>query len=87
MNLGAVLKRTRITAGLSQEEIALKMFLPRSTISKLENNKTALKAEDLIRWCTITQAQEVMAALLCGIDVTTIMQNISMLIGGFILWI
>lgn len=87
MNLGAVLKKARLSAGLSQEEIALKMFLPRSTISKLENNKTTLKAEDLIRWCNITQAQEIMVALLCGVDPTTIIQNITTLLGGLILWI
>ncbi|MBW8350738.1 helix-turn-helix domain-containing protein [Bacillus sp. IITD106] len=87
MNLGAVLKKARITAGLSQEELALRIFLPRSTVSKLENNKMVLKAEDLIRWCQITQAQELMVALLIGVDPATIIQNISMLIGGFITWI
>lgn len=87
MNLGAVLKKARITAGLSQEEMAFRMFIPRSTVSRLENDKTILKAEDLIRWCQITQAQELMVALLVGVDPTTIIQHISMLIGGFILWI
>ncbi len=87
MDLGAVLRKARVSAGLSQEEIALRMLLPRSTISRLENNRTVLKAEDLIRWCQITQAQEVMIALLIGIDSTSIIQNISMLLGGFILWI
>ncbi|MCJ8008936.1 helix-turn-helix domain-containing protein [Lederbergia wuyishanensis] len=87
MNLGAVLKKARITAGLSQEEMALRMFIPRSTVSRLENDKTILKADDLIRWCHITQAQEMLVALLVGVDPTTIIQNISMLIGGFITWI
>ncbi|WP_062105238.1 helix-turn-helix domain-containing protein [Bacillus niameyensis] len=86
MNIGAVLKKARLHAGLSQEEIAEELYLPRSTISKLENNKISLKAEDLIRWCHVTQAQELMVALLCGIDIPTIISNLSTLL-GVILWV
>ena len=87
MNLGLVLRKTRKHAGLSQEELAEELYLPRSTISKLENNKVALRAEDLIKWCNITKAQEVLIALLYGIDSTTIVENITKLLGGFITWI
>ncbi|MCJ7840537.1 helix-turn-helix domain-containing protein [Lederbergia sp. NSJ-179] len=87
MNLGAVLRKARLHAGLSQEEMAEELYLPRSTISKLENNKVILKAEDLIKWCNVTQAQEVAVALIFGIDIPTVVQNLTTLIGGFIFWI
>ncbi|GIN71281.1 hypothetical protein J14TS2_17560 [Bacillus sp. J14TS2] len=86
MNLGVALRKTRKHAGFSQETMAEKMHLPRSAISKLENNKVSLKAEDLIKWCNVTQAQEVMIAIICGIDIPTVVQNLATLVGGMIIW-
>ncbi|OAK72660.1 helix-turn-helix domain-containing protein [Lederbergia galactosidilytica] len=82
MNLGVALRKTRKHAGFSQEEMAEEMHLPRSTISKLENNKLFLKADDLIKWCNVTQAQEMAIALIYGIDVPTVVQNLATLVGG-----
>lgn len=91
LKFGAVLKKLRVRAGLSQEELAEKIFLSRSTVSRLENDKLKLTVEDAIRWGQATQASEVMAAILCGIDITQIMQIISSLpigaILGGILWV
>ncbi|MBP1917217.1 transcriptional regulator with XRE-family HTH domain [Lederbergia galactosidilyticus] len=87
MNLGVALRKTRKFAGFSQETMAELMHLPRSTISKLENNKLVLKADDLIRWCNVTQTQEIAIALIYGVDVPTVVQNLTTLIGGFIFWI
>ncbi|WP_438312318.1 helix-turn-helix domain-containing protein [Sporosarcina sp. FA9] len=84
MNFGPLLKKARIGAGLSQEELAPQMFLPRSTISKLENDKMEIKASDLIRWFQETQVPEVAVALLCGVDVIAVSQLITSLLGGFI---
>lgn len=87
MNFGTVLKRARMIAGLSQEELAEKLCMGRTAISRIENDRLEPRISDVIRWGQATQATELIAAMLCGIDVTTILQNISMLIGGFILWI
>lgn len=84
MDFGTVLRKARIGAGLSQEEMAPQMFMPRSTISKLENDKMELKASDLIRWFQVTQVPEAAVALICGVDVVAVSQLITTLLGGFI---
>ncbi|WP_313804748.1 helix-turn-helix transcriptional regulator [Cytobacillus sp.] len=87
MQYGSVFKKARKLSGLSQEVLAEKMFMPRSTISKVENNKMELKLSDAIRWFNATQAPEALAAMLCGVDIATIAQHLSMLVGGLIRWI
>ena len=84
MDFGPILKKARISAGLSQEEFAPKMFMPRSTISKLENGKMEIKASDLIRWFQQTQVPEVAVAVLCGVDLIAVSQLLTSLVGGFI---
>lgn len=86
---GDVLKKLRLKAGFSQEEMAERMFISRSNVSRLENNRLKLTVEDAVRWGQVTQAPEVIAAMLCGIDITQVMQlisTISTLIGGLALW-
>ncbi len=87
MELGAKLKKMRLISGMSQEELANKLFLPRSTISKIEHGKTAIKGEDLIRWFQITQAHELILAIVYGTDIPAVVQSLTTLIGGLILWI
>ena len=84
MDFGPILKKARISAGLSQEELAPQMFMPRSTISKLENSKMEIKATDLIRWFQQTQVPEVAVAVLCGVDLIAASQLITSLVGGFV---
>ncbi|MGE8079059.1 helix-turn-helix domain-containing protein [Peribacillus loiseleuriae] len=87
MQFGSMLRKTRLRSGLSQEELAEKIFISRSAVSRLENDKLELKLADAIRWFQATQAPEALAALLCGIDITTVVQSLSTLIGGFMIWI
>lgn len=84
MKFGPALKQARVSAGLSQEELAPRLFMPRSTISKLENDKMEIKASDLIRWFNATQVPEAAVAVLCGVDIVAVTQIITSLIGGFI---
>ncbi|PAE20538.1 hypothetical protein CHH80_11035 [Bacillus sp. 7504-2] len=86
LGIPALLRKVRKLSGLSQEEMGERLFMPRTTISKIENGKMELKLSDSIRWFTTTQTPEALAALLCGVDVNTLIQNISMLVGGFIKW-
>jgi transcriptional regulator with XRE-family HTH domain len=87
MQLGQILRKTRVEAGMSQEELAEKIYLSRSAVSRLENNRLELKAADMIRWFQATQAHEALVALVCGVDVTTVVQTLTKLIGGLITWI
>lgn len=90
MKIGQVLKKARVGAGLSQEELAPLMFLPRSTISKVENDKMELKVADFIRWLQVTQLHDVAAAstaVVCGVDLVALTQMLTTLVGGFIKFI
>lgn len=66
----------RKKAGLSQENMALELHMSISNISRLETNKYELKAMDLIRWCQITNAQEMLIAFMLGADGLTKAQQI-----------
>ena len=81
MTYGSVLKNVRLKAGISQEIMAEKMFISRSTVSRLENDRLKLTVEDAVRWGQVTQATEVVAALLCGVDLVLISQLITSLVG------
>ena len=63
---------------MSQEEIALELHMSISNVSRLETDKYELKAADLIRWANVTQCQEVVAAMILGIDVTVLQQALEM---------
>ncbi|MCM3324271.1 helix-turn-helix domain-containing protein [Cytobacillus kochii] len=87
MKYGSFLKQARKTAGLSQEALAEKLYMPRSTISKVENDRMELRFSDVLRWFQTTNAPEALAASLCGVDIASLMQNLTMLVGGFSRWI
>lgn len=84
MEFGSVLRKMRRTAGLSQEEIALKLNMSRSNVAKLETNRVELKAVDLIQWCRITNNPDVLMALYAGVEVVNQLQPVTQLITGFI---
>lgn len=67
--------------------MAEEIYLSRSAVSRLENNKLKLTVEDAVRWGQATQATEIIAALLCGVDiavVTELLSTVTTLVGGFI---
>ncbi|GGN64574.1 hypothetical protein GCM10007971_32580 [Oceanobacillus indicireducens] len=84
MDFGEVLRKMRITAGLSQEAIALKLNMSRSNVAKLETDRVELKAADLIKWCRITNNPDVLMALYAGVEVIHQLQPITSLITGFV---
>lgn len=88
MEFGAVLKKMRKGADMSQEELAEELHISRSNISRLETNNLELKATDLLNWATATNAQDVLAALVLSVDVTVIqglLDSVSSLIGTIFL--
>lgn len=91
MQFGTVLKQMRKEAGLSQEAISEELHIARSSISKLERDQLDLKAFDLIQWANVTQSQEVLAAMVLGLDVTvlqqaldTVVTTVGLILGGIL---
>lgn len=76
MKLGAILTAMRDRAGMSQEELALKLNRSRSSVTKLENDKQTLNVPTLVQWAKATETQEVIVAFLCGMDGLSIMQDL-----------
>jgi len=81
VDFGAILKATRIRAGLSQEELAARLNYNQSDISKFETGHKEPTASVFMKWFEVTNAREVAVAYLCGFDGITIMQNILSMIG------
>ncbi|WP_163583310.1 helix-turn-helix domain-containing protein [Gracilibacillus saliphilus] len=85
MKYGAILKACRSRAGLSQEELAHRLHINQSDISKYENDTKEPTMSTFQAWATNTQAQEVMVAFVCGVDGLSILQQLSdVIIAGLI---
>lgn len=76
MKLGGVLKACRQKAGLSQEELADKLYINQSDVSKYENDVKEAPASILQAWMVNTQSAEVMVAFLYGIDGLKIIESV-----------
>lgn len=76
MRVGAILKACRTRAGLSQEELASRLFISQSDVSKYENDTMEPHISTLQAWTSNTQAPEVLVAFICGMDGLNIMQNL-----------
>jgi len=79
---GSVLKACRERVGLTQEELAFKLNMNQSDVSKFENGTKEPTISTLQAWMVNTQAAEVLVAFICGMDGLGIMQNIMQLLGG-----
>lgn len=87
MEFGAFFKELRCIRKWTQEQMAEHIHMNQSDISKFETNE---KLPDLVTFFRIidaTKAHEMAALLLFGVDVSTIIQNMASLMGGFITWI
>lgn len=89
--VGAVLKACRVRAGLTQEELAHRMIMSQSDVSKYENDAIEPHLSVLQSWTVNTQAPEVLVAFICGMDGLSILQNIidagitiSLILGGLL---
>lgn len=76
MDYGAILKACRNRARLSQEELAHRLHINQSDVSKYENGTKEPSISMVQAWTNNTQAAEVLVAFLCGMDGLTIMQSI-----------
>lgn len=87
MRFGGILKAARQRAGFSQEELAHRLNINQSDVSKFENDRKVPDVLTFIQWIQQTSAQEVMVAFLYGMDGMSMIQNLLPMIGGFISWI
>jgi transcriptional regulator with XRE-family HTH domain len=87
LRFGGILKAARQRAGLSQEELAHRLNINQSDVSKFENDRKVPDVLTFIQWIQQTSAQEVMVAFLYGMDGMSMIQNLLPMIGGFISWI
>lgn len=87
IQFGQLLRDMRKKAGMSQEDIALDLHMSISNISRLETGKYELKAVDLLKWANITNSQEVLAAMVLGIDVAVLQQALEMVTTLMVGWI
>lgn len=69
MEFGQQLRRVRIKAGLTQQDIADALFISRSDVSKIENNKKGLPAEYLLKWCKLTNSPDLLMTLYYATEV------------------
>lgn len=84
MRVGAILKACRTRAGLTQEELADKLYISQSDVSKYENDTMEPHLSTLQAWTSNTQTTEVLVAFLCGMDGLNIMQQILEMTNGII---
>lgn len=81
MEIPAALTKMRKEAKLKQTCMAKLMGMTRSNIAKLETGRIQTKAEDLLKWCKITNNPEMLMVLYAAIDIAT---TAAPLITGFI---
>lgn len=86
MKFGAILKACRTRAGFSQEELADRLFINQSDISKYESDRKEPTMSIFQAWMANTQTPEVAVAFLYGMDGISIIQSLLQLVGGLILF-
>lgn len=80
LKVGSVLQAVRTRAGLTQEEMAFRLHMNQSDVSKIEKDRKTLDFHIILKWADITNAREVIVAFIYGMDGIKIMQNILELI-------
>lgn len=74
--VGMLMKMCRERKGWSQEHLAERLNYSRSSISKVEKDRKGIDFQVAIQWFRETGAEDVAYALITGLDVVTIAQNI-----------
>ena len=68
---GDLLRKMRLIAGLTQENMASKMHMSRSTISRLENEEIEIRITDFWDWVKTTQGQDMLITFMMSADILT----------------
>ncbi|MFP3393270.1 helix-turn-helix domain-containing protein [Brevibacillus sp. SIMBA_040] len=80
-----LMKKMRIRAGLTQEQLAALLNRTKSCICKFEKGDKLPDIHTFMSWVRATDATEVAVAVLCGVDTTSIIQQVMGML--FTLWL
>lgn len=72
MSYGELLKMCRIQVGFSQQEMADKLKVSQSDISKFERDLKSIPADIFLKWIEITDRKDVAIALMYGVEINKI---------------
>jgi len=78
---GVIVKALRVRKGWSQEELAEKLHMSRSAISKLENDQQTLDVPTLVRLVQVTGEPAVAVSIMFGMEGIQIMQQVMQILG------
>ena len=81
MKYGVIVKALRVRKGWSQEELAEKLHMSRSAISKLENDQQTLDVPTLVRLVQVTGEPAVAVSIMFGMEGIQIMQQVMQILG------
>lgn len=88
MDLGALIKKCRKKAKMSQEGLAHLMHTTQATISRIEQGLVSVEARFLVKVSKVTNSEDVVISALFSADaIMQAAQLVPMFIGGFGLWI
>ncbi|WP_275579632.1 helix-turn-helix domain-containing protein [Lysinibacillus composti] len=86
-----MLKFFRKKEKMTQEEIADKLNVTQSCVSKLESGRKLIDIQTFMNWVRVTNSEVHAASMMFGMDLTNVamqvLQTAPMYIGGFGLWI
>ncbi|MBM4762743.1 helix-turn-helix domain-containing protein [Bacillus sp. B15-48] len=81
VKFGAVLKACRIRAGISQEDLAARLYINQSDVSKYETDRKEPTMSLFQAWMSNTQTPEIAVAFLYGMDGISIITQLLPLLG------
>lgn len=81
MKYGVIVKALRVRKNWTQEQLARKLHMSRSAISKIENDEQTLDVPTLVNLVQITGEPAVAVSIILGMDGITIMQSLLQMIG------
>jgi len=88
--VGKMLKKFRVDANITQEEMAEQLNSTQSAVSKLESGRKTIDIFTYAKWLKITDSEIAGTALMFGMEMTNLLAHLSQtvpsMVGGFISW-
>lgn len=84
LDFSKILKKFREDAKLSQEELAYRLNMTQSHVSKYECNRKVIDLETFLRWVHITNADAQAAIVMFGADVISHASQLISIMPAFI---
>ncbi|AVK85304.1 hypothetical protein C3943_18115 [Lysinibacillus sp. B2A1] len=91
VKVGKMLKKFRVNANITQEEMAEKLNSTQSAVSKLESGRKTIDIFTYAKWLKITESEFAGTAMMLGVEVANVLTHLSQtvpaIVGGFAFWI